>query len=279
MNTSAFLARQVAVSVIQQCGEYTRGFWCRKALSLNLSACREYNLGKCLKVALTGVFLVENGEPNLEFATPGFTWICAIPKLGINSQDGFWLSHIFDCKQHTPSFWIPFGERASGKLRLLEIVSYKIIGVHQEDELLECLSPATSRTFRIEEIPLDQVDIDKENEMLITVAHFHKEVFGTFGIPFLLRIHQGEHFREVMKRIQSLLDVQEKEFEKFKFAIVMMGRHQYINEDEYEVNLKDFEPQPGNMSHPRPWLGLDHFNKAPKRSRYTYLEKAIKIHN
>ena len=95
-----------------------------------------------------------------------------------------------------------------------------------------------------QEIPLDQVDIDKENEMLITVAHFHKEVFGTFGIPFLLRIHQvrhpsaswlaapgpprlvsrvsihalcrpqGEHFREVMKRIQSLLDIQEKEFEK-----------------------------------------------------------------
>lgn len=38
-------------------------------------------------------------------------------------------------------------------------------------------------------------------------------------------------------------------------------------------------PPAGNMSHPRPWLGLDHFNKAPKRSRYTYLEKAIKIHN
>lgn len=37
---------------------------------------------------------------------------------------------------------------------------------------------------------MDQVDIDKENEMLITVAHFHKEVFGTFGVPFLLRIHQ-----------------------------------------------------------------------------------------
>lgn len=41
-----------------------------------------------------------------------------------------------------------------------------------------------------QEIPLDQVDIDKESEMLVTVAHFHKEVFGTFGIPFLLRIHQ-----------------------------------------------------------------------------------------
>lgn len=68
-----------------------------------------------------------------------------------------------------------------------------------------------------------------------------------------------------------MLEIQEKEFEKvrrpllfvqsipwrlssnmfarlhsqFKFAIVMMGRHQYITEDEYEVNLKDFEPQPG----------------------------------
>lgn len=42
----------------------------------------------------------------------------------------------------------------------------------------------------MQEIPLDQVDLDKENEMLITVAHFQKEVFGTFGTPFLLRIHQ-----------------------------------------------------------------------------------------
>ena len=34
---------------------------------------------------------------------------------------------------------------------------------------------------------------------------------------------------------------------QFKFAIVMMGRHQYLTEDEYEVNLKDFQPQPGTV--------------------------------
>ena len=45
-------------------------------------------------------------------------------------------------------------------------------------------------SLSMQEIPLDQVDLDKENEMLITVAHFQKEVFGTFGTPFLLRIHQ-----------------------------------------------------------------------------------------
>lgn len=41
-----------------------------------------------------------------------------------------------------------------------------------------------------QEIPLDQVDLDKDGEMLIPVAHFHKEVFGTFGTPFLLKIRQ-----------------------------------------------------------------------------------------
>uniref|UniRef100_A0A671PP48 Ubiquitin carboxyl-terminal hydrolase 7 n=1 Tax=Sinocyclocheilus anshuiensis TaxID=1608454 RepID=A0A671PP48_9TELE len=170
---------------------------------------------------------------------------------------------------------VELSDKGSEKLRLLEIVSYKIIGVHQEDELLECLSPAASRTFRIEEIPLDQVDLDKENEMLIPVAHFHKEVFGTFGIPFLLKIRQGEPFREVMKRIQSMLDIQEKEFEKVRSFAISISRHcVYVC-----ANLAVCCPFSGNMSHPRPWLGLDHFNKAPKRGRYTYLEKAIKIHN
>ena len=34
---------------------------------------------------------------------------------------------------------------------------------------------------------------------------------------------------------------------QFKFTIVMMGRPQYIKEDEYIVDLKDFEPQPGTF--------------------------------
>uniref|UniRef100_A0A8C4R8U7 ubiquitinyl hydrolase 1 n=1 Tax=Eptatretus burgeri TaxID=7764 RepID=A0A8C4R8U7_EPTBU len=142
---------------------------------------------------------------------------------------------------------VTLSENGSGKLRLLEIVSYKIIGIRQEDELLECLNSATSRTYRIEEVPLDQVEMDKDQEMLVPVAHFHKEVFGTFGIPFLLRMCQDEPFREVARRIQMMFNVPDKEFEKFKFTIVMMGRPQYIKEDEYIVDLKDFEPQPGTF--------------------------------
>lgn len=41
--------------------------------------------------------------------------------------------------------------------------------------------------------------------MLITVANFHKEVFGTFGIPFLLRIHQ---VRGLLSSLSSLVEAQ-----------------------------------------------------------------------
>lgn len=81
-----------------------------------------------------------------------------------------------------------------------------------------------------------------------------------------------------------------------------MGRIEFITEDYVNVNLSDFKnisPQnrkyiilsanaslnnllynfnfPDNMA--IPYLGLEHLNKSHKRSRFNYLEKAIKIYN
>lgn len=43
------------------------------------------------------------------------------------------------------------------------------------------------KLYRIEEVPKDEVNLD-EDEMLIPVAHFQKDIYTTFGIPFLLKI-------------------------------------------------------------------------------------------
>lgn len=178
---------------------------------------------------------------------------------------------------------IDLSENGSGKLRLLEVISYKIYTVQREDMLLEALNPSgATKSYRIEEIPKDQVNLGSD-EVLIPVAHFHKEVFSTFGVPFLLKIKQNEKFSSVKERVQKMLDVPDKEFEKYKFAVVVMGRVEYISEEDNDirVDLNVFRPhtiQGGNMQ-AKPWLGLDHINKTPKRSRYNYLEKAIKIHN
>jgi len=168
----------------------------------------------------------------------------------------------------------------TGKLRLLEISSFKVISVQREDTILDTMNPAGTKAFRIEEVPKDELYCT-DDEVIISVAHFHKEAFSTFGIPFLLKLKHGESFANVKSRIQEKADIPDKEFEKFRFAIIVMGRAQFIEDGTYCVNVQDFKPPPshgGNMS-PRPWLGLEHMNKATKRSRYNYLEKAIKIYN
>ncbi|XP_002733899.3 ubiquitin carboxyl-terminal hydrolase 7-like, partial [Saccoglossus kowalevskii] len=125
---------------------------------------------------------------------------------------------------------ITLADNGTGRLRLLEVIGNKIYQIQKDDVFLDCLNPSgNSKTYRIEEIPDDQLKV-KEEEMLVCVAHFQKEVFATFGVPFLLRIKQGEVFTDVKTRIGSILGIGEKELDKIKYAIVVMGRPTYIPE-------------------------------------------------
>lgn len=177
---------------------------------------------------------------------------------------------------------VVLAENGSGKLRLVEVISYKIFNVQKDDIQLECLSSAGTKMYRIEEISKDELDATAD-DIVIPVAHFHKEIFSTFGVPFFLRVKNKEPLSQVRERIRARLEVPEKEFEKFKLAIIVMGRPRYLPEDgEGVVNIDDFHipnVQVGHGMQTRPWLGLDHVNRAPKTPRYNYLEKAIKIHN
>ncbi|CAH0563456.1 unnamed protein product [Brassicogethes aeneus] len=173
---------------------------------------------------------------------------------------------------------IEFTEDSTGKLRITEVNCNKVTMGPKDDTPLENLTGTSAKVYRIEEVPREELHL-QEDEMLVPCAHFQKEVFSTFGIPFLIKIKQGEPFARVKERIQKKLSVPEKEWEKFKFSIVAMGRAQVIQEDEYVVSLNDFRPLQSQSGSPKPWLGLDHVNKAPKRSRFNYLEKAIKIYN
>ncbi len=160
------------------------------------------------------------------------------------------------------------------------MISNKIYQEHKDETLLDQLNPAGTKTYRIEEIPADQLELS-DNEMLVYTAHYHKDLFSTFGTPFVLRIKEGESFSDVKERLREILDISEKELEKIKFAIVVMGRPTYISEEgDVKVSLKDFQSQTHSAGtpQPKPWLGLDHMNKN-KKPRFNYFEKAIKILN
>ncbi|XP_032457106.1 ubiquitin carboxyl-terminal hydrolase 7 isoform X1 [Nasonia vitripennis] len=182
---------------------------------------------------------------------------------------------------------VELSENGSGKLRILEIVSNKLQPGPKEDVPLESLSTNGSKIYRIEEIPKDELNLS-EDEILVPVAHFHKDVFSTFGIPFFFKIKHGEPFLQMKERLFKRLDIQEKEFEKFKFAIVTANKPHFINDSpDYCMDIGDFRPHQNQIfplsnsgaNQQKPWLGLDHINKAPKRNRINYLEKAIKIYN
>ena len=82
---------------------------------------------------------------------------------------------------------IDFTDDSARQFRLLEIVSCKINHIIPNDIILECLNPAGTKSYRIEEIPNDQAKLEP-NEFLLPVAHFQKETYKTFGVPFLLKI-------------------------------------------------------------------------------------------
>ncbi|XP_061713292.1 ubiquitin carboxyl-terminal hydrolase 7-like isoform X2 [Cydia pomonella] len=170
----------------------------------------------------------------------------------------------------------------SGRLRIVEVSCHKVLPGPDPELTLDQVTIAPPRLYRIEEIPQDELNL-QEDEALVPCAHFHKQVYATFGIPFYTRVKHLEPFQAVKDRLQAKLDIPNKEWEKYNFAIVTNGRPNYISEGA-TINIFDFRPSSNaNLSLPdatgRPWLGLDHINKTPKRSRVNYLEKAIKIYN
>jgi len=119
-------------------------------------------------------------------------------------------------------------------------------------------------------------------DLLVPVAHFSKEVFSTFGTPFLVLLKQGDTLGQVKQRIQTRLQMGEKEWDKVRLAFVIQGKAHYVEEDDRTVNTKEFRSlalQSQVQQSAKPWIGLEHTNKANKRSRYNYMEKAIKIYN
>ncbi|PIK49499.1 putative ubiquitin carboxyl-terminal hydrolase 7 [Apostichopus japonicus] len=167
---------------------------------------------------------------------------------------------------------LQLSDRGSGKLRLLDLTSNKILSQIPGEAFIESLKHLNNQ----DEVPMDQLSIGAD-EILVPVAHFQKELFNTFGTPFYIKVKIDEPFTDVKDKVRQQLDISEKEMEKIKFAIVAMGRQRYINEEDgYQVKLVDFQSQLPT-GHP-PWLGLDHINKNKRARIYSY-EKPVKILN
>lgn len=174
----------------------------------------------------------------------------------------------------------------SGQLRLLKVSRNRIMQEYPTNLRLSLIPEPTVfpqsyagaspiHSLRIEEIPLDELNL-KPDETVVYVSHFDKAFTETFGVPFTVRIRDGETYSAVRERIRRRLEVPEKEFDRWRFAVIFPTEGTYIpNEEDPIVQIKSFI-HPCIPEH-RPWLGIDH--KPSKRPRYAPNEKPIKIHN
>lgn len=91
---------------------------------------------------------------------------------------------------------VELSEGGTGKLRLTEVSCNKVTMGPKDDMPLESLVQCNTKIYRIEEVPKEEMNLG-DDEMLVPCAHFHKEVFSTFGTPFLVKVKHGEPFLKV----------------------------------------------------------------------------------
>lgn len=185
---------------------------------------------------------------------------------------------------------VKFSDNSTKRLRICEQHSSKLVWPSPSDATsLDKLqnyceaanqntmtSPSNAKFLRIEEIPMDEMNIDEQMEALVPVIHFYKNLFTTFGVPLLIKVCDQETYKDVKNRIQKKLNISQYEWEKYKLAIIQNKSAQPVDDND-KVIIEKFQSAEGEQ---RCYLGLDHPNKsAYQAQKLNIFEKSIKIYN
>jgi hypothetical protein len=86
------------------------------------------------------------------------------------------------------------------KLRLIEIGCRKISRILNDNLSIDTLeNQLSTKSYRFEQVLDDELEVS-QNELLLPIAHFTKEIYATFGIPFLMKVRQGEPYKDIKQR-------------------------------------------------------------------------------
>uniref|UniRef100_A0A914H2D2 Ubiquitin carboxyl-terminal hydrolase 7 n=1 Tax=Globodera rostochiensis TaxID=31243 RepID=A0A914H2D2_GLORO len=177
-----------------------------------------------------------------------------------------------------------FADHGTNVLRLVHASAdgtFRVYQVLKNDMLYRDIQSRSSVMLRIEEVPKDQLEVGQD-EYLMPVAHFDREPNRTFGVPFFIKISSGEKVSSIRERIREMLDVPDKEFEKYKFCIVRQGRvtREFDNQDDSaSVNLSELTLTHITYPQSAPFLGIQHPNRIRATRGVLDSKKAIVIHN
>jgi len=206
----------------------------------------ELETKRSLKVIWTGSHNKEEG-----------TFPFLLPRTSIMHELG---DHLIKQIKPTPG--------GSGKIRFFEITrDGKMQKEFTTNEMIGNLPDPID--LYAEEISQEELDAD-DADKVITVFHFSREVSRAHGVPFHFVVKPGEKFIDTKRRIQARVNVPDKDFAKYRFALIQASTFKQPTYIEEEDTIYDHKFAPEDV------LGLDHVDKSG-RSRAGAGEKAIVI--
>lgn len=147
----------------------------------------------------------------------------------------------------------------SKKIRIFEVINN---GRQQREiygtELIGNISEHTDLFG--EEVSQEELQA-REDDKIIHVFHFSKDAHRTHGVPFRFVVKPGEPFSQTKNRIQERLSVSDKDFAKFKFALVQSNTYKQPSYLEEEDVIYDHRFSQEDV------LGLDHIDRSGKTGR------------
>ncbi|KAG8830769.1 hypothetical protein FRC17_004264 [Serendipita sp. 399] len=121
-----------------------------------------------------------------------------------------------------------------------------------------------------EEVPREEEEA-QESDKIIYAYHFYREPTRAHGIPFRCVCKPNELFTDTKKRLAARLQIPEKDWAKFRFALIQEATFRqptYINDDDCLYDHKFLVDDV---------LGLDHLDKSGKRINGPYKNEALVI--
>ncbi|KAL1410390.1 ubiquitin-specific protease ubp15 [Vanrija albida] len=144
----------------------------------------------------------------------------------------------------------------SGKIRVFEASnSGRQQREHTSSELIGNL-PDPAELYA-EEIPLEEINAG-DNTKIVNLFHYSRDPAKTHGVPCKFVVIEGEKFSDTKARIQERIGVADKDFAKYKFALVQSTVFKQPSPVEEDDVLYDHKWAADDA------LGLDHFDKRPK---------------
>ncbi|CAD6570825.1 MAG: hypothetical protein TREMPRED_006048 [Tremellales sp. Tagirdzhanova-0007] len=149
----------------------------------------------------------------------------------------------------------------SGKLRIFDISSSgRSQREYTSSEMIGNLTDPAE--LFAEEIPVEELNAP-EGSKIVNLFHYAKDPSRTHGVPCKFVILENEPFAETKKRIQQRIGIAEKEFSRYKFALVTSTVFKQ------PASVEEVGPEDVLFDHK--WaaddaLGLDHPDKRPNKS-------------